>query len=130
MTLGWVPQSPLPSVPTNGWVSLVVKWEGMVVWGSLVLMAMMSWTLLDPQSLSEVNLGGMTVILLWFIDSRFLKVRLDWENALFPFWMLEERTLERGGPMEIGRWVLLADGWPPPCPGGPMVFCPRFGVLI
>ena len=60
----------------------------------------MSWTLLDPQSLPEVNLGGATVILQWSLDSRFPKVRLDRERAPFPFWMLEELTLERGGPMD------------------------------
>ncbi len=100
MKLGWVPQNPLPSVPTHGWVSLVVKLEGIVVWGSFAPMAMMSWTPLGPQSLPEVKLGGMTVILQWFRDSRFPKVRLDRKRAPFLFWMLEERTLKRGGPME------------------------------
>jgi hypothetical protein len=68
----------------------------MVVWGSFVLTAMMSWMSLGPQFLPEVNLGGMTVIR----DGRFPKVSLDRERVPSPCWMLEERTLERGGPME------------------------------
>ena len=96
MILGWVPQNPLHFVPTQGWVSLVLKLEGMVVWGSFAPMVMMSWMSLVPQFLPEVNLGGMTVIR----DGRFPKVSLDRERVPFPCWMLEERTLERGGPME------------------------------
>jgi hypothetical protein len=68
----------------------------MVVWGSFVLTAMMSWMSLGPQFLPEVNLVGMTVIR----DSRFPMVSLDREHVPSPCWMLEERMLARGGPME------------------------------
>ncbi len=44
----------------------------------------------------EVNLGGMTVSLTCPPGCRFPKVRLDRERALFPFWMLGVRMLERG----------------------------------
>ncbi len=77
-------------------MSLVVRLEGMAVWGSFAPMAMMSWMPLGPQLLPEVNLVGMTVIR----DGHFPKVSWDRERVPSPCWMLEERTLERGGPME------------------------------
>ncbi len=53
---------------------------------------------------------------------------VDRERALFLSWLPEVRMLERGGPMQKGLWVLPADEWAQPSPGGPMVFCHPPGV--
>ncbi len=73
----------------------------------------------------------MTGLRWLFLRGRFLSMRTiaDGERALFLYWSLEVRMLERGGLMELALWVLPADEWPPPYPGGPMVFCLPPGAL-
>jgi hypothetical protein len=73
----------------------------------------------------------MTGLRYEFLRCRFPSMMLmaDGKPALFLSWSLEVRMLERGGLMELGLWVLPADEWPPPYPGGPMVFCLPPGAL-
>ncbi len=54
---------------------------------------------------------------------------LDGERVLYLSWSFEVRTLDRGGPKGLGLWVLPAVEWPPPYPGGLMVFFPLPGDL-